>query len=80
MMDALREYFRNTYGITKIPLLYVVREQEAPMDEPKGHWKDPMIQMIDRAPHWVPAAGGGEGSVQSIAPVMWLTTRWCSTN
>ena len=36
-MDALREYFHNTYGITKIPLLYMVRQQEAPMDEPRGH-------------------------------------------
>ena len=58
MMDALCEYFRNTYGVTKIPLLYVVREIEATMDEPESHWEDPMMQMIDRAPHWVPAAGG----------------------
>ena len=58
MMDALREYFRNIYGITKIPLLYVVREQETPRDEPEGHWEDPMMQMIDWAPHWIPAAGG----------------------
>ena len=60
-MDALHEYFRNTYSITKIPLLYMVCEQEAPMDEPKGHWEDPMMQMIDRAPHWIAAAGGGGG-------------------
>ena len=58
MMDVLREYFCNTYGITKIPLL---REQEAPMDEPEGHWEDPMMQMINRAPHRIPAAGGGGG-------------------
>ena len=77
MMDALHEYFRNTYGITKIPLLYMVHEQEVPMGEPEGHWEDPMMQMIDRAPHWVPAAGG---SVQSVTPVTWLITRWCSTN
>ena len=57
-MDALREYFHNTYGITKIPLLYVVCKQEAPMDEPEGHWEDPLMQMIDRAPHWVLAAQG----------------------
>ena len=57
-MDALREYFCNTYGITKIPLLYVVREEEASRDEPEGHCEDPMMQMIDRAPHWTPAAGG----------------------
>ena len=43
-MDALREYFHNMYGITKIPLLYVVREQETPMDEPEGHWEDPLMQ------------------------------------
>ena len=64
-MDALREYFRNTYGITKIPLLYVVHEQEAPMDEPEGHWEDPMMQMIDRAPldpgSWGWGGGGGGG-------------------
>ena len=58
MMDALREYFCNTYGITKIHLLYVVREQETPRDEPEAHWEDPMMQMIDQAPHWIPAAGG----------------------
>ena len=40
-MDALREYFCNTNGITIIPLLYVVREQEAPMDEPKVIGKTP---------------------------------------
>ena len=57
-MDALCEYFCNMYGITKIPLLYVVCEQEMPMDEPEGHWEDPLMQMIDRAPHWIPAAGG----------------------
>ena len=51
MMDALHKYFRNTYGITRIPLLYVAREQEAHMDAPEGYWEDPMMQMIDRAPH-----------------------------
>ena len=28
------------------------------MDEPEGHWEDPLMQMIDQAPHWIPAAGG----------------------
>ena len=73
MMDALREYFCNTYGITKIPLLYVVREEEASRDEPEGHCEDPMMQMIDRAPL-------DPSSWRSVTPVMRWITRWCLTN
>ena len=57
-MDALHEYFPNMYGIAKIPLLYVVHEQETPMDKLEGYWEDPLMQMIDWAPHWILAAGG----------------------
>ena len=76
-MDALREYFRNMYGITKIPLLYAVREQETPMDEPERHWEDPLMQMID----WEHIGSRQQGMLaQFVTQAMWWTTRWSLTS
>ena len=68
-MDALREYSHNMYGITKIPLLYVVCEQETHMDKPEGHWEDPLMQMINWAPHWI-LATGGVGAIRHLSYVV----------
>ena len=49
--DALNEYCRNTYGLTKIPLLYIVNGTETLVLGPEDNWDDHLNKMIDWAPH-----------------------------
>ena len=44
------------------PLLFVARDDEAPRPGGEGEWDDPLAQMIDRAPHWIPAGGGASAT------------------
>ena len=50
--DAIDEYFRNSFGMTNIPLAYVMREHVGVMEGEEDTWDDPLDQMIDRAPHF----------------------------
>ena len=49
-MEALQEYFRNCLGVTKIPLAYVLRADEAPTADPATGWPTMQDEMIGRAP------------------------------
>ena len=50
-MDALEEYLRGCLGVTKIPLAYVVREEEAvPAADPAGGYTSLQDELIARAP------------------------------
>ena len=49
--DALNEYCWNTYGLTKIPLLYIVNGTETLVLGPEDNWDDHLNKMIDWAPH-----------------------------
>ena len=55
--DAIDEYFRNSFGMTNIPLTYIMREHVKPMEGEEHTWDDPLDQMIDRAPHFIPQVG-----------------------
>ena len=60
-MEAVNKYLCNIYGLIKIPLLNVTdtRQQESLGEGVETEWCDPLIQMINQAPHWIlPAAGG----------------------
>ena len=52
--DAIDEYFRNSFGMTNIPLAYVTREHVKLMEGEEDTWDDPMDQMIDWALHFIP--------------------------
>ena len=51
---ALNEHIWNNYGMTKIPLLYVIRASEQSTDGTEDSCDNPLAQMIDHAPHWIP--------------------------
>ena len=55
--DAIDEYFWNSFSMTNIPLVYVMREHVEPMEGEEDTWDDPLDQMIDRAPHFIPQVG-----------------------
>ena len=55
--DAINEYFRNLFSMTNIPLAYVTREHVELMEGEEDAWDDPLDQMIDRAPHFIPQVG-----------------------
>ena len=55
--DAIDEYFRNAFVMTNIPLAYVTREHIKPMEGEEDNWDDPLDQMIDQAPHFIPKVG-----------------------
>ena len=55
--DAIDEYFQNLFGMTNIPLMYITREHVEPMEGEEDTWDDPLDQMIDRAPHFIPQVG-----------------------
>ena len=55
--DTIDEYFRNSFGMTNIPLAYVTREHVEPMEGEKDTWDHPLDQRIDRAPHFIPQVG-----------------------
>ena len=54
MLDALEEHLRNHQGSTKIPLAYVVRDDDevaAEADDPAVNYLLVQDEMICRAPH-----------------------------
>ena len=57
-MDALMEYFCSTYGITKIPLLYVNCDDMDLTDGTDAQWDDPLVRMTDQVLCFLPAVHG----------------------
>ena len=59
LVDAMviNEYFRNSFGMTNIPLTYVTREHTKPMEGEEDTWDAPLDQMIDWAPYFIPQVG-----------------------
>ena len=55
--NAIDEYFWNSFGMTNIPLAYVTREHVELMEGEEDTWDDPLDQMIDWAPHFIPQVG-----------------------
>ena len=55
--NVINEYFRNSFGMTNIPLVYVTREHVELMEGEEDTWDDPLDQMIDRAPKIIPQVG-----------------------
>ena len=56
--DGMDEFFRKSYGITSIPLAYIIRKHTTPKEEEETDWDDPLEQMIKRAPHTITEANG----------------------
>ena len=54
---AIDEYFQNSFGMTNIPLAHVMREHFELMEGEEDAWDDPLDQMIDQAPHFIPQVG-----------------------
>ncbi len=51
IIEILVEYLREKRGNTsKLPLVYVVRKEEAVQDDPEGGWPTKIDEMINRAP------------------------------
>ena len=49
--DGIHEFFSKCYGITSIPLSYIIRKDITPKEGVETDWDDPLEQMIERAPH-----------------------------
>ena len=56
--DGMVEFFRKCYGITSIPLAYIIRKETTPKEREETDWDDPFEQMIERAPHTITEANG----------------------
>ena len=56
--DGIDEFFRKCYGITSIPLAYIIRKDPTPKEGHETDWDDPLEQMIERAPHPITEANG----------------------
>jgi len=56
-LEGLQEILRDTLGVTKIPLAYVIRSNEPASDDPDGGWTSIQDEMIGRAPILGNAAG-----------------------
>ena len=57
-IDVIEDYLRNCLGKTKIPLAYIIRDQERPEDpnlDPPGNYSSFTEELIARAPHYVGA-------------------------
>jgi hypothetical protein len=58
-MESLHEYLRSYLGDRRIPLAYVVRNDEAvPADDPAGQYATVQDAMIARARHFTIEADG----------------------
>ena len=56
--DGIDEIFRKCYGITSIPLAYIIRKDTTPKEGEETYWDDPLEHMIERAPHTITEANG----------------------
>ena len=56
--DGMDEFFRKCYGITSIPLPYIIRKDTTPKEGEETDWDDPLEQMIERAPHTITEPNG----------------------
>ena len=56
--DGIDEFIHKSYGITSIPLAYIIRKDSTPKEGEETYWDDPMEQMIERAPHTFTVANG----------------------
>ena len=56
--DRIDEFFCQCYGITSIPLAYIIRKGSTAKEGVETAWDDPLEQMIERAPHTVTEADG----------------------
>ena len=57
IFNPIDEYFWNSCGMTNIPLAYIMREHINPMEGEEDSWDDPLDQMIDWVPHFIPQVG-----------------------
>ncbi len=74
MLEALEEYLRRCLGVTKIPLAYVVRENEAVTADPDPDaanrgWSSMQDEMIGRAP--IMQAGQPVGNYLTDRATVW---------
>ena len=53
MFDGIAEIICKCYGITSIPLAYIIRNDSTPKEGEETDWDDQMEQMIERAPHTI---------------------------
>ena len=65
--DAIDDYFQNSFGMTNIPLAYITREHVEPMEGEEDTWDDPLDQMIDRVPHFIPHMGANPQDTQLLS-------------
>ena len=56
--DGMDESFRKCYGITNIPLGYIIRKDTTPKEGEETDRDDPLEQMIERTPHTITEANG----------------------
>ena len=57
-LDGIDEFFHECYGITSIPLAYIIRKDSTPKEGEETGWDDPLEQMIERAHHTITEANG----------------------
>ena len=57
-LDGIDEFFCKCYGITRIPLAYIIRKDSTPKEGEKTDWDDQLEHMKDRAPHTITEANG----------------------
>jgi len=53
MIDAIEEWLRGCLGVTKIPLAYVIRPEEAVLPEvldPPSRYASTVLELVSRAP------------------------------
>ena len=49
-IEAIEDYLKNCLGVTKIPLAYVIRDDQAPTPRPTGGFQSRADELIARAP------------------------------
>ena len=57
LLTRLMNIFNNSFSMTNIPLAYIMREHVKPMEGKEDNWDDPLDQMVDQAPHFIPQVG-----------------------
>ena len=55
---GIDEFFHKCYGVTSIPLAYIIRKDSTPKEGEETDWDDPLEQMTEKAPHTITEAIG----------------------
>ena len=56
--DGMDEFFCKWYGITSIPLAFIIKNDSTHKEGEQTDWDDPLEQMIERAPQTITEADG----------------------